>query len=30
MIGSAPIHDNGLGAINDELQNWYQLQQGES
>jgi len=25
---AAPIHDNGVGAINDELQNWYQLQNG--
>jgi type II secretory pathway pseudopilin PulG len=25
---AAPIHDDGVGSINDELQNWYQLQNG--
>ena len=28
--GTAPIHDTGLGSINDELQNWYQLTTGGS
>ena len=25
LVGCAPIHDTGLGSIQDELQNWYQL-----
>lgn len=27
---AAPIHDDGVGSINDELQNWYQLQNGST
>ncbi len=30
LVAVGPIHDDGLGSINDELQNWYQLQQGGS
>jgi prepilin-type N-terminal cleavage/methylation domain-containing protein len=26
LVAAGPIHDNGLGTIDDELQNWYQLQ----
>jgi len=25
FVGAAPIHDSGIGSIQDELQNWYQL-----
>jgi len=27
LVGVGPILDSGLGTINDELQNWYKLQQ---
>jgi type II secretory pathway pseudopilin PulG len=27
LVAVGPIHDSGLGTTNDELQNWYQLQQ---
>jgi type II secretory pathway pseudopilin PulG len=30
LVGAAPVHDTGLGAIGDELQNWYQLTTGGS
>ena len=30
LVGTAPVHDTGLGGIEDELQNWYQLQTGGS
>ncbi len=30
LVGCAPVHDTGLGSINDELQNWYQLTTGGS
>lgn len=26
FVGAAPLHDNGVGSIGDELQNWYQLE----
>ena len=26
FVGAGPIHDNGLGSTNDEMQNWYQLE----
>jgi hypothetical protein len=30
LVGVAPIHDTGLGNIQDEMQNWYQLTTGGS
>jgi type II secretory pathway pseudopilin PulG len=30
MVGAGPLHDIGLGTINDELQNWYQLENNGS
>lgn len=30
MVGAGPLHDVGLGSINDELQNWYQLENNGS
>ena len=27
LVAVGPIHDNGLGTTNDELQNWFELQQ---
>lgn len=30
LVGTAPIHDTGVGSIQDELQNWYQLTTGGS
>jgi type II secretory pathway pseudopilin PulG len=30
LVGTAPVHDTGLGSIQDELQNWYQLTTGGS
>lgn len=30
MVGAGPLHDVGLGSINDEIQNWFQLENNGS
>jgi hypothetical protein len=30
LVGTGPLHDTGLGSIDDELQNWYQTTNGGS